>query len=220
MTATYTKGTVTTKEQQDAVNELLVAFRDEGLKVRTASNGGGKAPAAITYGVELVGAVANKYKVVAEKAQGTDNKFNIQDKAGNKLMTIEVKADPALDQKGEKSATIIAKSITAAEIQASKAQYYDRQGTALSENALSRYFTTDSKGAVQARADAPTVYDAVGNEKTLKPDDIDTLQDLTASLSFDLHVGADGSANIRLSRICWWSRGNSGLYGGTKLNIF
>ena len=40
------------------------------------------------------------------------------------------------------------------------------------------------------------------------------------ALSFDLQVGADGSANIRLSRSCRWGRGNSGLYGGTKLNIF
>ena len=192
--ATYAVVTPTTQEQQDAVNELLVALRDQGIRVSSTSDGQGQNNS-ISYGLELLGSVAEKYTVTGTAAEKT-----ISDKAGNALMKITVAdGDVVNNAKSENSATLIAKSITAAEITAAKAQYYDQHGNAISENALDKYFTTDAAGAVTARADAPELYDAVGNKITPDAADIDNLQDLTAALSFELHVGADGTANNKIT---------------------
>ena len=64
---------------------------------------------------------------------------------------------------------------------------------------MSSYFTTDAAGTTSARADAPQVYDAVGNKTTLATGDVNALQDLTADLTVKLHVGADATANNQIS---------------------
>ena len=43
------------------------------------------------------------------------------------------------------------------------------------------------------------MYDAVGNKTTANKDNIAALQDLTASLSISLHVGADATSNNQIT---------------------
>ena len=45
-----------------------------------------------------------------------------------------------------------------------KAEYYDKDGNATSENALGSYFSVDSSQKVVGKADAQRLFDAVGNE--------------------------------------------------------
>ena len=200
LTATFDAGTVNSQKLQDEQNELLMALRDQGVKVSKSSDG-----KALSYGVELTGSAADKF-TVAKNA--TAEKFDIKDKEGNTVGSITVGGADAITAGGAGSAeaTIIANTITAAEATQAKAQYYDKDGNAIAANALSKYFTASSTttgGAttttVAAKADAPDLYDAVGNKTTANKDNIAALQDLTASLSISLHVGADATSNNQIT---------------------
>ena len=200
LTATFDAGTVNSQKLQDEQNELLMALRDQGVKVSKSSDG-----KALSYGVELTGSAADKFTV----AKGADaGKFDIKDKEGNTVGSITVGGADTIkaDAAGSAEATIIANTITAAEATQAKAQYYDKDGNAIATNALSKYFTASSTttgGAttttVAAKADAPDLYDAVGNKTTANKDNIAALQDLTASLSISLHVGADATSNNQIT---------------------
>lgn len=50
---------------------------------------------------------------------------------------------------------------------------------------------------VEAKANAPKIYDALGGETTLKTGNITALDDLTGRLS--LHVGADATENNQIT---------------------
>ena len=104
-------------------------------------------------------------------------------------------------------ATIIATSITAAEATVATAKYYDKDGNAISANALSKYFDATTSGTtttVSNRADAPDLYDAVGNKVagtrlTNANQNISALNDVTHSLALTLHVGADATDNNQIT---------------------
>ena len=64
---------------------------------------------------------------------------------------------------------------------------------------MSKYFTADKNGNVSVRADAPDLYDAVGNKTTPVADNVNALKDLTAPLTIKLHVGADSTSNNQIS---------------------
>ena len=200
LTATFDAGTVNSQKLQDEQNELLMALRDQGVKVSKSSDG-----KALSYGVELTGSAADKFTVAKNATAG---KFDIKDKEGNTVGSITVGGADAITagNAGSAEATIIANTITAAEATQAKAQYYDKDGNAIAANALSKYFTASSTttgGAttttVAAKADAPDLYDAVGNKTTANKDNIAALQDLTASLSISLHVGADATSNNQIT---------------------
>mgnify|MGYP005879411827 FL=1 len=200
LTATFDAGTVNSQKLQDEQNELLMALRDQGVKVSKSSDG-----KALSYGVELTGSAADKFTVAKNATAG---KFDIKDKEGNTVGSITVGGADAIKagDAGSAEATIIANTITAAEATQAKAQYYDKDGNAIAANALSKYFTASSTttgGAttttVAAKADAPDLYDAVGNKTTANKDNIAALQDLTASLSISLHVGADATSNNQIT---------------------
>ena len=80
---------------------------------------------------------------------------------------------------------------------------------AISANALGNYFNAktadDGTTTVSNRADAPTLYDAVGNKITgvrWKDDaknNVSALNDVTHSLALTLHVGADATENNQIT---------------------
>ena len=191
ITLTYTAGTVDTKQAQDETNELLVALKDNGVKVSASYD-----VAALSYKLELSGSVADKYTV----SGGTNGEFSISDKEGNELMKLTASGS-TIKKKGETaSATLLASSVTAQTSKNSEAKYYDRDGNAIAENSLENYFTMNGN-VVDALSGAPKLYDAVGNEvdaKTVKAN-INSLQDVTADLTVKLHVGADATTNNQIS---------------------
>ncbi len=208
LTASFTAGTVDSQKLQDEQNELLMALRDQGFKVEltTPAKADGSVDAdKAEYSLSLNGAAADKFKVVNNGA-ATGGKFDIQDKEGNVLATITASGGKKAAV-GTESATLIAQTITAAEATQAQAKYYDRDGNAISANALDRYFsakTTNATTAVSVRTDAPDLYDAVGNKldatkKAATKDNIGALQDLTAALSLTLHVGADATDNNQIT---------------------
>ena len=196
LTAKFTAGTVDSQKTQDEQNELLMALRDQGVKISseaTATAGDG-----ITYSISLTGSAADKF--TATLKTGTKDTFEIKDKEGTTIGTLKAEGSDLTDgTAGTSSASVVATDITAARATQATAKYYDKDGNALPANALSSYFTTDAAGTTSARADAPQVYDAVGNKTTLATGDVNALQDLTADLTVKLHVGADATANNQIS---------------------
>ena len=201
LTARFTAGTVNSQKLQDEQNELLMALRDQGIKVSAVSDGKDTA-SSVSYGLTLTGSAADKFQVSV--SADAPNKFDIKDKEGTAIGTIEVTGvTPAQNTASSAEATIVAKQITAAEATQAQAKYYDKDGNVIAANALSKYFsaTTPAGGntTVSVRADAPELYDAVGNKTTPTADNVSALQDLTASLSISLHVGADATSNNQIT---------------------
>lgn len=214
LTATYTSSSSGTQSQkvQDEENELLMAVRDQGIKIgtwsewdKTADSGNG---AAVTkFSFELTGSAADKFNVTVDSTDTTGATFKVSDKEGNALGTFKVKSDAltaaTATAAGESlSGTIIATTISAAESTNAEAKYYDKDGNTISANALDNYFkasTAAGATTVSVRADAPELYDAVGNKATADAADVSALQDLTASLSVTLHVGADATSNNQIT---------------------
>ena len=205
--ATFSKGkeglTVTVKTGQAAPadqkiqeeqNELLVSLRDQGITLEGKTNAAGDA---IEYSLSLHGDAAEKFKV---SQKGND--FTITDAENNTLLTLT--ADSTIAKDGslkDKTFTsdVVATDVTAASSAKVQAKYYDKDGNGIPENALDKYFTTDANGDVQVRADAPQLYDAVGNEARANTTFISKLQDKTAALSVTLHVGADATSNNQIT---------------------
>ena len=192
---------IDTKADSDAANELLKALRDQGIKLSLTipedTTTPGQADAANKkYNAELIGSISDKYTITVDDAKA--GKFNITTKAGQAVAAITVSGghDTAI---GTETATVIATTIKADSDADKKAKYFDKDGNAISENALNKYFTTKSDGSVEPKADAPDLYDAVGNKVDADKDVIANLKDLTASLSLSLHVGADATTNNQIT---------------------
>ena len=91
---------------------------------------------------------------------------------------------------------------TAAKFTGDSVKYFDKDGNGIPQNALGKYFSgtgTGTAAAASARQDAPTVYDAVGKEITMKDTDVTAKDDITGSLTLTLHVGADATSNNQIS---------------------
>ena len=195
LTVEYKETAATSQKTQDEQNELLKALRDQGVKITattTADAGDG-----IAYKVELTGSAADKFNI---KETGTPGEFAITDKEGNALATLTAKGTKlTAGTAGSATANVVATSVTAAKATTAKAKYYDKDGNTIAANALNKYFIAD-KGGVSKKADAPKIYDALGNiDKSVDAGDIGALQDLTASLSLTLHVGADATSNNQIT---------------------
>ena len=172
--------------------------------------GKGAATQTDTYTLSLNGAAADKYTV---NATATDGEFEIKNSTGKTLLKLTAAGAtaPTLkegDADKTQKATIIATSITAAEATVSTAKYYDKDGNEISANALNKYFdaTINDAGVttVSKRADAPTLYDAVGNKLVgarwdAAKDNVSALNDVLHSLSLTLHVGADATDNNQIT---------------------
>ena len=213
LTATYTSSLAGAQTQavQDAENELMMALRDQGIKIGMSSEWDTtlNTPAAVTkYSFELTGSAADKFEVTVDAGDTTGATFVVSDKEGNALGKFKVSATTAptaataTTEGGKLSGTVIATAITAGESTNAQAKYYDKDGNEIPGNALSNYFkatTTNGTTTVAVKADAPKVYDAVGNEVTPVAANVSALQDLTAALTLTLHVGADATANNQIT---------------------
>ena len=148
------------------------------------------------------GSAAEKFTVALKT--GTKDTFEVKDADGTVIGTLKASGSKLTAGTADSSkATVIATSITAAEATQAQAKYYDKDGNAVPENALENYFiaTTAADGTttVATRADAPQLYDAVGNKTDADAANIGALNDLTHDLSVTLHVGADATKNNQIT---------------------
>ena len=187
--ATGTTATVTfeapSEELTNAeVNSLVNSLKNQGLTITTSGD---------TTSLQLNGDAATDFNVVTT----ADNEFIVTDQEGNKVATIQATAGDI-----DGTVTIIADkdSLKAQQSANELAVFYDKDGNAISANALGDYFATDGTD-VLARAEGGKLYDAVGTEMT--KDDAKALvamtQDQTAALNIKFQVGADSSRSNKIS---------------------
>ncbi len=142
--------------------------------------------------VELNGSDAkSNYQV---QADGTN--FKIVNSEGKTVANVTGVAASGLT--AGNSAIITATTVTAAISSNEIFSYYDKDGNAIAANALGDYFTGNGTTATP-RADANRVYDALGHEIELNTADVVAAQEKTAALNLKFHVGADGTANNKIS---------------------
>lgn len=187
------------KADQDAV---AVALKNSGTTLTSTSAWDTEQDKAkdTTYSLSWNNtSMSAKYDIVA----GADETHKvIQDKAGNKIATVVVAGGKAITATGNdvvNTSKQTAKSVKAAKVANESAEYYDKDGNAIPENALDSYFTVNADGDVVAKSDAPKVYDAVGNQTELFADEVTATQDLAGALTLTLHVGADATSNNQIS---------------------
>jgi flagellin len=198
------------------VNDVLKALRDQGISVTYYSTWDETEEKAVSScKLELVGAAADKYKVVMDEHEdgATTDTFRIQNKDGVDLVTgLELdyssvagsKAASELNKSVAVSSKLSAESVTAHIQETDNAKYFDKDGNIISENALSNYFTVTpgvdgADPTIAVKAGAPRVFDAVGNQTTLNKDEVDANQDVTGALTLNLHVGADATKNNQIT---------------------
>ena len=112
------------------------------------------------------------------------------------------KLGTAKDDKLEGSETITATKATGGFGTGETMKYYDKDGNGIPENALDNYFTASTTGNTvnpAVRADAKSVYDALGNKLTADAAMVTAKQDLTGALNLTLHVGADATSNNQIT---------------------
>ena len=195
--------TFKTTASADEQNEVAKLIRDQGINVQYSSKDSattGKVVNSAT--VSLNG--TDKYTV----ANTTGNDYSIKDAKGNEIATFTLE-NANLGEKDKADAitpgteTFTASKATAGYKDGDTVKYYDKDGNGIPENALSKYFssTTNAAGTVSStvKADAPLVYDALGNKIDAAVADISAKQDLTGALTLTLHVGADATSNNQIS---------------------
>jgi flagellin len=178
-------------------NELVKSMRDQGVTITTTKALTGSGVPSLT----LNGDAASNYKVVTTNSDCTN--FLITDLKGTTVASVTL-ASASIDG----SVTLLAKDKTCVAQQSDKElqQFYDKDGNAISANALSNYFTYDvANSKVQVNADAATLYDAVGKAFTISQltdfasNDLAGKQDLTQALNIKFQVGADTSSSNKIS---------------------
>ena len=195
--------TFKTTASADEQNEVAKLIRDQGINVQYSSKEStttGKVVNSAT--VSLNG--TDKYTVT----NTTGNDYSIKDAKGNEIATFTLE-NANLGEKDKADAitpgteTFTASKATAGYKDGDTVKYYDKDGNGIPENALSKYFssTTNAAGTVSStvKADAPLVYDALGNKIDAAVADISAKQDLTGALTLTLHVGADATSNNQIS---------------------
>ena len=195
--------TFRTTASADEQNEVAKLIRDQGINVQYSSKDSattGKVVNSAT--VSLNG--TDKYTVT----NTSGNDYSIKDAKGNEIATFTLE-NANLGEKDKADAitpgteTFTASKATAGYKDGDTVKYYDKDGNGIPENALSKYFssTTNAAGTVSStvKADAPLVYDALGNKIDAAVADISAKQDLTGALTLTLHVGADATSNNQIS---------------------
>ncbi len=211
LTVKFTAATVSGENMED-VNDLLKALRDSGLSLTAKSewDSSKTTPAAgtTTYAVSLNGEAGQKFTVTQTALTTTSASFTIFNSEGVTLGTMAASSyGNTATANTDYSDTVIfnATKIKASETTAAAAAYYDKDGNKISANDLENYFTTSysgksaTQGSVSARADAATVYDAVGNKTTLDAAEIAHARDKVGALQVGLHVGADATSNNQIT---------------------
>ena len=187
----------------DEQNEVAKLIRDQGINVQYSSKEStntGKVVNSAT--VSLNG--TDKYTVT----NTADKNYSIKDAKGNEIATFTLDNGNLGEQDKAQAFTAGTETFTASKATAGykdgdTVKYYDKDGNGIPENALSKYFssTTNAAGTVSStvKADAPLVYDALGNKIDAVVADISAKQDLTGALTLTLHVGADATSNNQIS---------------------
>ena len=196
-------------------NALVKALRDQGFSVWMQADDSGDitSPTPVThYGLSLNGEVAKNYSVNAtDLAGGT---FEIVNTAGTKIMSITVGGGDTFASEvtdgnkrvGDKISSVIT-AYTVKGATSGTAQFYDKDGNAVSANSLKDYFTAvDQDGTLAVNPKAgKQLYDAVGNAvdmSTLMGDgtgEIVAAPVLVGDQKLKLHVGADATANNQIT---------------------
>ena len=165
-------------------NDLVKSLKNQGVTITTS---GTKAS------IKLNGDAANNYKVVTTDADA--NEFSIQTLEGKEVAT-------ATATKGSinSTVTVVATDATAQSSTEELARFYDKDGNAISQNALADYFGTDGTD-VLVNSDAGQFYDAVGHKLDMKvvAKNISKNQDQMATLNIKFQVGADTSSTNKIS---------------------
>ena len=188
-------------------NALAKAVRDQGVTVSVTSKNGGNNISILT----LNGSDANAIFDVVKT--GTDDEYEIKTADGKKVatMTVSGHTDKTKVVAGQTTANLTATKVKAAGVKGERFALYDKDGNQIAENALAKYFsgTAGAAGAAAtttARADAPSVYDALGNKYVIGSTDFTKIasniaanQDQTAALKMSFHVGADGTLNNKIN---------------------
>ena len=202
--------------KSEDVNAVLKSLRDQGVSVTFNSHFNDATNAAeSSYTMSLNGAAAEKYKVVQTASTATSATFSIQTNEGIDVLTgITVTATAntpaataATNTNREVNVTsqISAKSVSSRTVATDIAQYYDKDGNAISANALESYVTVTPNATAggnptkQVAADHRPVYDAVGNERKILTAEVDAKQDKIGDLTVKLHVGADATSNNQIT---------------------
>ncbi len=155
------------------------------------------------YGLTLNGEAAKNYSVnVVDIRTGI---FEIVNRAGDVIAQVDAGSTGSAVNVGDRvSATITANTVGAASLSTDVAQYYDKDGNAISANALKDYFSVqdDGSGTLTVLARTGTqLYDAVGNavDMTLAGTDITPTANIVGDLKLKLHVGADATKNNQIT---------------------
>jgi flagellin len=176
-------------------NSLLSSLKTQGITVTTTGNGIGNA----TVSVSLNGDAASNFSVVSTATAGT---FEIKDLTGAKVAEVVATAG-----KVDGYASILATDAKAQESKSELQAFYDADGNAISANALDNYVSVATNKTVYVKADAPTLYDAVGYKYSAAEltklittnEGVKATQDETAALNIKFQVGADTSSTNKIS---------------------
>ena len=210
ITITFTAETASA-ENMDDVNALVKAMRDSGVSITGIANiktDGSGAADTPKYAMSLNGEAGQKYSVTTTKTSATSYTFTVYNSQGVTLGTVEAGGyNKTATGSTEYNDTINfnATNITGSTFEDSAAAYYDKDGNKIAANELENYFTTaytgksSVTGTINAIADAPKVYDAVGNLTTLNSKEVISVRDKMGTLSVALHVGADATTNNQIT---------------------
>ena len=180
---TVTAEDPTTDKEAAAQNELLQTLQKSGARVTIAAGSNGETDnVAISvdgYEVAADGLVSKDGVstgiTLAAKADGTDNTNGTVALSDTVTLGIDAVATAA---------------------KSSRTQYYDKDGNAISENALKNYFITDDDGISQLKD--TTLYDQFGNTVEYAAGQLTSTQDVVGALKLSLHVGADATGNNKI----------------------
>ena len=158
-----------------AQNELGALLKKDGISVTGTTKQGG--------GFDTSFSLSSDKFIV----EGT----TIKDKASGKAI-----ADITGTATKAGTDTIKATAFTEATSKGDKAQYYDKDGNKIPENALSNYMSYDGTNITENTE--KTLYDAAGEKVGFNAAKFDK-SELTGSLTLTLHVGADATTNNQIS---------------------
>ena len=188
----------------DSQNQLALALKNGGITVTTTSawDATGNTAKDTTYSVKFNNASADA-KLTIKDVDGNLTSKEVYDANGTKVATITLTGGKPITAAGADVVGTSKFTSTAINKVATKkgeaAKFYDKDGNGIPENALDSYFSVAADGTVGAKADAPKVYDAVGNQTELFTNYAAATQDIEGALTVKLHVGADATENNQIA---------------------
>lgn len=173
------------------MNSLVKSMKNLGVTITTSSD-------LATVSVALNGDAAKDFSIVTDAADPTT--FSILNAEGEEVGTLKATAGSI-----EGTVTVMASEVKGQYRKDELVTFYDKDGNAVSANALSNYFGVNADGEACLNSDAGQLYDEVGNKL-----DMDTIRtdadkyvavnnDQVAALNIKFQVGADSSRSNKIS---------------------